>query len=58
MLIKTLDFHFRNQGDGFQLEVYPREDSSQLLAASNLNLPRSFLGGVELKQLTKFSFII
>ena len=51
MLIKTLDFHFRKQGDGFQLEVYPREDSSQLLAASNLNLQRSFLGGVELKQL-------
>jgi tetratricopeptide (TPR) repeat protein/CHAT domain-containing protein len=50
MLIKTLDFHFRKQNEGFQLDVYPR-DSSQLLATANLNFPRSFLSGSELKQL-------
>lgn len=50
MLIKTLDFQFRKQQEGFQLDVYPR-DSSQPLATAGFNFPRSFLNGTELKQL-------
>jgi len=50
MLIKTLDFHFRKQAEGIQLEVYSR-DSSQPLATANVKLPPSLLGSFELKQL-------
>ena len=50
MLIKTLDFHFRKQNEGFQLDVYPR-DTSQLLATASFTFPRSFLNGMELTQL-------
>jgi tetratricopeptide (TPR) repeat protein len=50
MLIKTLDFQFRKQNEGFQLDVYPR-DAAQLLTTANLNFPRSYLSGLELKQL-------
>jgi tetratricopeptide (TPR) repeat protein len=49
-MIKTLDFHFRKQDEGFQLDVYPRE-SSQPLATALFDFPRSFLNGLELKQL-------
>jgi tetratricopeptide (TPR) repeat protein len=50
MLIKILDFQFRKLDEGFQLDVYPR-DNSQPLATVNFNFPRSFLNGSELKQL-------
>ncbi|HEY0003856.1 MAG TPA: tetratricopeptide repeat protein [Pyrinomonadaceae bacterium] len=50
MLIKTLDFHFRRQHESFRLDVYPR-DTSQLLATTQLDFPRSFLNGLESKQL-------
>src|SRR5438067_5652000 len=50
MLIKILDFQFRKLNEGFQLDVYSR-DNSQPLATVNLKFPRSFLNGTELKQL-------
>ncbi len=50
MLIQTLDFQFRKQSEGFQLDVYPR-DASQPLAAAHFNFPRSFLNGSELRLL-------
>jgi tetratricopeptide (TPR) repeat protein len=50
MLIKTLDFHFRKQREGYQLDVYPR-DASQLLTTANLDFPQSFLNGSELRRL-------
>ncbi|HEY0082444.1 MAG TPA: hypothetical protein VGB61_06620, partial [Pyrinomonadaceae bacterium] len=50
MPIKTLDFHFNKQPEGFRLDVYLRE-ASQPLATANFNFPRSFLTGVELKNL-------
>lgn len=50
MLIKTLDFHFRKQREGYQLDVYPR-DAAQLLTTANLDFPQSFLNGSELKRL-------
>jgi len=50
MLIQTIDFHFRKQNEGFQLDVHPR-NSSQPLATANLNFPSSFLSGFESRQL-------
>jgi tetratricopeptide (TPR) repeat protein len=50
MLIKTLDFHFSRHDEGFQLEVYPRA-TSQRLTTAHFDFPRSFLNGLELKQL-------
>jgi len=50
MLIQTLDFQFRRQGEGFRLDVYPR-DTSQPLATAAFNSPPSALNGSELKLL-------
>ncbi|MDT5122877.1 MAG: hypothetical protein QOC96_2359 [Acidobacteriota bacterium] len=50
MLIKILDFQFRKLNDGFQLDVYSR-DNSQPLATVNLKFPTSYLNGSELKRL-------
>src|SRR5438270_5655370 len=50
MLIKILDFQFRKLNDGFELDVYSR-DNSQPLATVNLKFPSSFLNGTESKQL-------
>ncbi|HWN09026.1 MAG TPA: tetratricopeptide repeat protein [Pyrinomonadaceae bacterium] len=50
MLIQTLDFHFRKQFEGSQLEIYLR-NSSQPLSTVQLDFPTSFLSGFELKQL-------
>jgi CHAT domain-containing protein/tetratricopeptide (TPR) repeat protein len=50
MLIKILDFQFRKLNEGFELNVYSR-DNSQPLATVNLKFPRSFLNGSELKRL-------
>lgn len=49
-MLKTLDFHFRKANEGFQLDVYAR-DNSQPLATTNLQFPPSFLNGTELKRL-------
>jgi CHAT domain-containing protein len=50
MLIKILDFQFRKLNEGFELNVYSR-DNSQPLATVNLKFPSSFLNGTELKRL-------
>jgi tetratricopeptide (TPR) repeat protein len=50
MLIKTLDFNFRKQSEGFQLDVYPR-DTLQLLTTAYLNFPHFLLNRLDLKQL-------
>jgi hypothetical protein len=38
MLIKTLDFQFRKQPEGYRLDVYPR-DNAQLLASTWPHFP-------------------
>jgi len=50
MLIKTLDFQFRKQPEGYRLDVYPR-DNAQLLASTGLTFPRSLLSESVTKKL-------